>query len=126
MENMLSDWPRAFHQQKDKFEKLTGQPFSQDFIQNRKEILERLNDITGLVQDQATWSLFKKYIQSASNGHERLAFIRQTTDALEGFLAEDGIEFSLECRSAFIICIVATKSDRLQAISGFRALVGDV
>jgi hypothetical protein len=96
MENMLSDWPRAFHQQKDKFEKLARQPFSQDFIQNRKEILERLNDITGLVQDTATWSIFKKYIQSPSNGHERLAFIRQTTDALEGFLAEDGIEFSLE------------------------------
>ena len=117
---MLSDWPRAFDQQKDKFETLTGQPFSQDFIQNRKEILERLRDITGLVQDHATWTLFKKYIQSPFNGLERLAFIRQTTDTLEGFLAEDGIEFSLEASqlSTFALSLRKAIESKQSAVSG--------
>ncbi|MCE6990976.1 AAA domain-containing protein [Dyadobacter sp. CY323] len=120
MENMLSDWPRAFNQQKEKFAKLTYQPFSQDFIQNRNETLERLTDITGLIQDEATWTLFKKYIHSSSNGHERLAFIRQTTDALEGFLTEDGIEFSLEPGqiSSFTLSLRNAIDSKQSAVSG--------
>ncbi|MCF2516433.1 AAA domain-containing protein [Dyadobacter sp. CY351] len=94
MEEMLAEWPKVFSRQKQKFEHLTSQPFSLDYLEKKGEITERLTDITGLIADNTTFTLFKKYINS-SGGHERLAFIRQTTDALEGFLAEDGIEFSL-------------------------------
>ncbi|TLV00769.1 AAA domain-containing protein [Dyadobacter luticola] len=95
MENMLSEWPKVFSQQKQTFESLTGEPFSPIFIEKRKEIIERLTDISGLLSEPVSWALFKNYIGSSANMHERLAFIRQTTDALEGFIEEGGVEFSL-------------------------------
>jgi hypothetical protein len=96
MEKMLSEWPDIFAKQKQRFEQLTRQPFLTDFLDNRNELIERLTDITELISDQTAFSQFQKYIASSSSAHERLAFIRQTTDALEGYLAEEGIEFSLE------------------------------
>ncbi|MCE7065362.1 AAA domain-containing protein [Dyadobacter sp. CY326] len=95
MEKMLSEWPAIYQKQAQKFEQLTRQPFSLDFLENKNELIERLTDISELVSDPITFKQFQKYISSNSNVHERLAFIRQTTDALEGFLAEDGIAFSL-------------------------------
>ncbi|MCF0053966.1 AAA domain-containing protein [Dyadobacter sp. LJ53] len=95
MEKMLSEWPEVFSRQAQKFEVLTKQPFSLDYVERKSEITERLTDITELISDATTFNLFKKYIATPASAHERLAFIRQTTDALEGFLAEDGIEFSL-------------------------------
>ncbi|MCF2491114.1 AAA domain-containing protein [Dyadobacter sp. CY347] len=94
MEEMLLEWPTVFSRQTQKFERLTSQPFSLDYLDRKGEISERLTDIAALISNAATFNLFKKYI-SSTGGHERLAFIRQTTDVLEGFLAEDGIEFSL-------------------------------
>lgn len=94
MERMLSDWPSAFLKQSRQFESITGRPFSTDYIQYRSEILERLSDITELVQHQTTYLLFNNYLFSDKNSTERLAFIRQAADALEGF-AEDGIETTL-------------------------------
>lgn len=95
MEKMLSDWPDAYNLQSRKFEKITGRPFSIDYIQNRSEILERLNDISELINKEIVYNLFKKYIISDKSSPERLAFIRQNTDSLEGF-TEDGIESNLK------------------------------
>ncbi|SKB60107.1 AAA domain-containing protein [Dyadobacter psychrophilus] len=95
MEKMLSEWPEVFSKQVKRFEFLTKQPFSLDYLQRKSEITERLTDITALISSATTFDLFKKYISDLASGHERLAFIRQTTDALEGYLSEDGIEFSL-------------------------------
>ncbi|TDE08544.1 AAA domain-containing protein [Dyadobacter psychrotolerans] len=96
IEKMLADWPSAYHQQSMAFTEISGRPYSQLLTDNRKEVLERLEDITGLVTDDVTFSLFKSYLASDLNTHERLSFVRQVTESLEGFLAEDGIEFSLE------------------------------
>lgn len=96
MEKMLSDWPDAYEQQIEKFKAITGQPFADGLTSNRKEILERLQDVTVSVRDETTFKLFRKYIISDFSSYERLAFIRQVTDSLEGILVEDGVEFSLE------------------------------
>lgn len=95
MEKMLLEWREVFARQVKKFELLTRQPFSLDYLERKSEITERLTNIAALISDETTFDLFKKYIASSAGGHERLAFIRQTTEALEGYLAEDGIEFSL-------------------------------
>ncbi len=42
MEKMLSDWPEAYNHQSLKFEKIAGRPFSIDYIQNRNEILGKI------------------------------------------------------------------------------------
>jgi len=94
IERMLSDWPDAYIHQSRAFENITGRPFSIDYIRYRNEILERLADVAQLVQNETTYSLFKTYLFSDKSSAERLAFIRQTSDALEGF-AEDGIEATL-------------------------------
>lgn len=96
MEKMLGEWPEVFAKQQQRFENITQQPFSRDFLENKTELIERLNDIIELISDPVSFSQFQKYIAASSSAHERLAFIRQTTDALEGYLAEDGIEFSLD------------------------------
>jgi len=101
MERMLSDWPEAYLHQTRQFENITGRPFSIDYIQYRSEILERLADISQLVQNETTYSLFKTYLFSDKNSAERLAFIRQTSDALEGF-SEDGIEATLDRSRLFV------------------------
>jgi len=95
MERMLSDWPQAYQHQTEQFTKIAGRPFSGDYIRSRNEIHERLSDISELIENDQIYSLFKKYLFSKNNSAERLAFIRQTTDALEGFL-EDGIEATLK------------------------------
>lgn len=95
MERMLSDWPQACLHQSRQFEISTGRPFSVDYLKHRSEILERLSDMAELIRSETTWLLFKKYLFSDQNSAERLAFIRQTTDALEGFV-EDGIESTLD------------------------------
>jgi len=95
MEKMLLDWPEAYNQQKQKFSTLTGLIFGNELISNRKEIYERLQNIGNLVRQETTFNLFKKYLKSDIQGYERLAFIRQVTDSLEGFLVEEGIEFTL-------------------------------
>ncbi|KQS33271.1 AAA domain-containing protein [Dyadobacter sp. Leaf189] len=95
MEQMLDEIPAVFLRQKDKFQQLTSAHFSIDFCQNRTEALGRLRDITALIHNNESWSLLKQYLSSAHNAHERLAFVRQTADALDGFLQEEGIEFSL-------------------------------
>ena len=95
MENMLREWPGVFAKQSQKFTVYTSQPFSVDFLVNRNELIERLNDIAELISYPGAFQQFQQYMASALSPHERLAFIRQTTDALEGFLQEDGVEFSL-------------------------------
>lgn len=120
MERMLSDWPEAFLQQKEAFERITSVAFEPKYIQNRKEIGERLSDIIELLTDNATWALFKEYMSSPVNCHERLAFIRQAADALEGFLAEDGVEFSLETAqlSEFSQLLKKAIESKKSAVSG--------
>ncbi|KAA6440689.1 DUF4011 domain-containing protein [Dyadobacter flavalbus] len=119
MESMLTDWPDAFSRHQSAFSDLTGVMFSSDFLENRKEVLERLNDIHALVQENTSFALFKKYLSSGTN-HERLAFIRQTADALEGFLKEDGIEFSLgrEQLTAFAKSLRKAISAKQSSVSG--------
>ncbi len=95
MEKMFLDWPEAFSQLNKRFGKITDEPFDKIYISNRKEILERLENIGELLQEKSVFEIFKRYLISKEHVHERLAFIRQATDALEGFLAEDGIEVSL-------------------------------
>jgi len=96
IKKMLSDWPDAYHQQSVTYTEIAALPFSKILTENRKEVIERLKDIAELVSDEVVFSLFKSYLHSDLNMHERLSFVRQVTDTLEGFLAEDGIEFSLE------------------------------
>ncbi|KAA0991292.1 AAA domain-containing protein [Dyadobacter aurulentus] len=120
MENMLRDWPEAFSKQKEKFQALTAEKFSAQFLEKRPEALERFTDILDLLSDDS-WLLFQNYILSAANSHERLAFIRQTADTLEGFLQEEGIEFSLSAGdiSAFSISLKKAVESKESAVSGF-------
>ena len=96
IEKMLLDWPDAYKQQIEQFEIITGQSFMNGLASNRNEIQERLDDITHLIQDETTFSIFKKYFRSDFSSYARLAVIRQVTDSLEGVLSEEGIEFSLD------------------------------
>ncbi|WP_215233990.1 AAA domain-containing protein [Dyadobacter linearis] len=121
MESMLRDWPDAFFKQKEKFENLTGEDFAIQYLDKRAEILERITDILQLVSEGNSWHLFRNYVGSNANCHERLAFIRQTTDTLEGFLQEDGIEFSLTSSglNAFALSLKKAVETNESAVSGF-------
>ncbi|NIJ51550.1 AAA domain-containing protein [Dyadobacter arcticus] len=125
MERMLAEWPGASLQQKEKFESITDRAFSDIFIGDRSEMLERLLDISELVSNPHSWTLFKTYIASPLSCHERLAFIRQTTDALEGFLAEDGVEFSLKGEQLPIFAQTLKKAVDVKK-SAFNALWWDL
>jgi energy-coupling factor transporter ATP-binding protein EcfA2 len=96
MEDMFSDWPEAYAKQMQLFERLTGLSGEIGFLENRSEVKERLNNIVELIRDETTFDIFKKLITNSRDGIERLAFIRQTTDTLEGFIAEDGIELTAD------------------------------
>lgn len=95
IEQMLLDWPDAYRQQQHQFENITGQPFLTTHLQKRNEARERLEEIQDLICNEKIFDLFKVYLNSKLSTAERLAFVRQTSDALEGFL-EDGIEETLE------------------------------
>lgn len=121
MENMLSEWPAAFEKQTQGFEQITGVLFETAFIGNRKEITERLSDITELISDEASWKLVKKYTGAPANAHERLAFVRQAVDVMEGFIAEGGIEMSLPASqlNAFEVMLKKSLETKQSAVSGF-------
>lgn len=121
MENMLSEWPAAFEKQTRGFEQITGVSFENTFIRNRKEITERLTNITELVSDEASWKLVKKYTGAPANAHERLAFVRQAVDVMEGFIAEGGIEMSLPASqlNAFEVMLKKSLESKQSAVSGF-------
>ncbi|SEJ33050.1 Protein of unknown function [Dyadobacter sp. SG02] len=121
MENMLSEWPGAFEKQTRVFEQIASVPFDKAFIRNRKEITERLSDITELVSEEASWKLVKKYTGSQTNPHERLALVRQAVDAMEGFIAEGGIEVSLSAPqlNAFEVMLKKSLETKQSAVSGF-------
>ncbi|MBO9615533.1 MAG: DUF4011 domain-containing protein [Dyadobacter sp.] len=121
MENMLSEWPAAFEKQTRAFEQITGVAFEKEFIRNRKEIAERLTDITGLVADNASWKLLKKYVGAPVNPHERLALVRQAVDVMEGFVAEGGIEMSLPASqlNTFEVMLKKSLETKQSAVSGF-------
>jgi len=120
IERMLSDWPNAFEIQKKLFENLSGQHFSEAYTENLGQVLERLNDIAELIQDSHVYKLFREYLQSGNGTHERLAFIRQTTDVLEGFIAEEGIEFSLKVTelSGFVSQLKKAVESKQSTVSG--------
>ena len=126
MENMLSEWPAAFEKQTRGFEQIAGVPFEKAFILNRKEITERLINVTELVSDDASWKLVKKYtVASANSGkglaHERLALVRQAADVMEGFMTEGGIEMSLPAPqlNAFEAMLKKSLETKQSAVSGF-------
>lgn len=96
IEKMLLDWPDAFRKQAERFEQMTGLPFSISFYSSHAEAVERLDDILVQISDDSTFLLLKDYLASESPAYERLAFIRQTADTLDGFITEHGIEFSLK------------------------------
>ncbi|WP_353721903.1 AAA domain-containing protein [Dyadobacter sp. 676] len=121
MENMLSEWPGAFEKQASALGRLTGTTFDTAYIQNRKEIIERLADISGLISDAFSWKLLRKYTGSPANPHERLALVRQAVDAMEGFIAEGGIELSLPAGqlNAFELMLKKSLETKRSAVSGF-------
>ncbi|OJV16964.1 MAG: DNA helicase I [Dyadobacter sp. 50-39] len=121
MENMLSEWPVAFGKQTAAFEQITQVSFEKLFVGNRKEISERLTDIAGLIPDNASWKLVQKYIGGNANPHERLAFVRQAVDAMEGFTDEGGIEMSLPASqlNAFEAMLRKSLETKQSAVSGF-------
>lgn len=121
MEKMLSEWPAAFVKQASSFEQIAGVSFDKAFLLNRQEIVERLTDIAELVSDEASWKLVKKYSDSPVNAHERLALVRQAVDAMEGFMAEGGIEMSLPAAqlNAFDIMLKKSLETKQSAVSGF-------
>lgn len=98
MERMLSDWPGAYYGQEEAFGLITGLSFERNFIQERPEVLERLNEIESLLDNHVKYDLFRAYLKSDTNSYERLAFIRQVSDSLDGFIAEQGLEMSLETK----------------------------
>jgi hypothetical protein len=131
MEKMLSEWPAAFEKQTRGFEQIAGVSFDKAFLRNRQEIAERLTDITELVSDEASWKLVKKYSSAPANSderladerlaHERLALVRQAVDAMEGFMAEGGIEMSLPAAqlNAFEVMLKKSLETKQSAVSGF-------
>jgi hypothetical protein len=96
MEKMLLDWPEALLLQSKRFEIFSGQSFSLSFVQDRALVQERIGDIASMLTSEAVYRLFSQYLMARSEAYQRLAFIRQTADALEGFMAEQGLEFSLD------------------------------
>ncbi|QRR03382.1 AAA domain-containing protein [Dyadobacter sandarakinus] len=96
MENMLTEWPQVFEKQRTRFENAAGTVFKMEYLSNRAEVLERLRDIEELVAEPAVYALFKNYVNTPRENPARLALIRQTTDELEGFISEHGIELSLQ------------------------------
>jgi hypothetical protein len=121
MEKMLSDWPQAFQHQTDSFKTITGSAFEDIFLVNRDEILERLEDIKEQIGNQTSFLLFKAYIFSESNPHARLSFIRQTTESLEGFIAEDGVEDTLSSNelTSFrtqLVKVIETKKSTVKGV----------
>jgi hypothetical protein len=92
---MLSDWPNAFQLQADAFEQISGGTFDPIWIEDRSEVLERVQDIRTLIKCEVSYSLYKDYMKADMNSFVRLSFIRQVTDSLEGFIQDDGIEMSL-------------------------------
>ncbi len=95
IEKMLLDWPAALKTHVDQFREITGEEYHSNLLQERNEVLERLEDISTLINTPTTYMLFKAYMHTDTDAYERLSLIRQATDTVEGFIAEDGIESTL-------------------------------
>jgi hypothetical protein len=95
IKKMLIDWPQAFQVQLNSFKEITAHAFETALLTNRSEVFERLEDIQEQIANQTSFSLFKAYLHSDTNPHTRLSFIRQTTDSVEGFIEENGIEMTI-------------------------------
>ncbi len=96
MEEALAVWPDFYNTQKSEFESLADTQFTTDFINSKKESTERLTDLLELLQNKTTFQLLKKYLDSDFPASERLAFVRQVTDTIEGWQADGaGVEGTL-------------------------------
>lgn len=91
MEKELGEWPVFFFQQKEKFEAVTSSSFGLEFISHCKEIAGRIKDVLELIHDQKSFLIFQGYLKSTVSGAERLAFLRQVVDSMEGWQT-DGVE----------------------------------
>jgi hypothetical protein len=120
MEKMLADWPAAFHKQSARFEQITGNSFALSRLEDRGEVSERIRNVAALVTNESVFKLFSTYLLTRHGAYERLAFIRQTSDALEGFIAEGGIEFTLSSGelSAFRVQLKKAVDAKQSAVSG--------
>jgi hypothetical protein len=120
MEKMLLDWPEAFHLQCKRFEKFAGQSFSLSFVRDRVLVQERIGDISALLTSEAVYRLFSQYLTTRSGTYERLAFIRQTVNTLEGFIADEGLEFTLHTQelSPFRTQLKKALDAKQSAVSG--------
>ncbi|MBU1823135.1 MAG: DUF4011 domain-containing protein [Bacteroidetes bacterium] len=97
MEEALGSWPAFFQMQQQKFEELTKGTFTLDFLENKPDTAERLRDLTSLVADPATFRLFQRYLLASQPANERLAFVRQVVEVLEGWQTDGiGLESTLD------------------------------
>jgi hypothetical protein len=96
MEDALGAWPDFFQKQQGTFETLTGTAFALDFLENKEDTAGRLSDLLSLMADAETFRLFQRYAQSGQPAAERLAFVRQVVDMLEGWRTDGiGLESTL-------------------------------
>lgn len=111
MEEVLIHWPVFYTTQKSDFESIVGTQFTTDFINNRQESTERLTDLLGLLADDATFQLFKKYLNSEFPAAERLAFVRQVIDTIEGWEVDGvGVENTLAAHELPILRVPLAKA----------------
>lgn len=120
IERMLGDWPDAFARQTSRFEEITDKPFSSQYLAQSAESIERLEMISGLVTTARIYDMFRAFLNSDHNPNERVAFVRQTADALEGYLAEDGLELTLsnEELPPFRMLLKTAVNAKQSAVSG--------
>ena len=93
MLSLLNDFPEFVKARQIQFETITKSTFELHFLQNREEVKERIGDVLSLVESEAVFGLFQSYLKEPSQAMERLALVRQITDAIEGW---QGIEHSLD------------------------------
>ena len=96
MEETLGHWPSFFQNQEAQFKKITVRSFSLHFIQDKAESKERLGDLLTLLADTQAFQLFQRYLTDQQPAINRLAFVRQVTDTLEGWRTDgSGVESTL-------------------------------
>ncbi len=96
MDEALLLWPDFFTTQKAEFEVLTNLNLSLNYIEDKAAGTKRLTDLLELLASDTIFQIFKRYLASDAPAAERLAFVRQITDTLEGWQTDGlGVEHSL-------------------------------
>ncbi len=93
---MLSEWPVIFQDIKEKFEVITGLSFSKSHLDVLSELQEELLELKKLLKSERIYKLSALYITDVKKIGQRVAFIRQIQDEFEGYVAEEGVAWTVD------------------------------